>query len=239
MRILALDTSTLIQSVAVVAGSQVRAEHEQAVARGHTSTLLATVDRCLAEAGAALADLELIAVGLGPGSFTGLRIGVASAKTLGFTCSIPVVGVSSLAAMAFGRDLPAGALAVTANDARKGELYAAVWRVGAETPEGEGDPEEIVAPATFAPAALADVIAELPQPAVGLGNGFGLFRDVLHLGLGRGFEPWPEEAGRPRAAAVAELGRRRFEREGAAELVGLEPTYIRKSDAELNWKSKG
>jgi tRNA threonylcarbamoyladenosine biosynthesis protein TsaB len=231
MRILALDTSTQMQTVALVADGSVLAEHEQPVSRGHTSTLLASVDRCLSHAGLSLDDLQLIATGLGPGSFTGLRIGVACAKTLGFARGLPVVGVSSLAAMAFGRAVPEGALVATANDARKGELYAAVWELGAD-----GEPSAVVPPAALLPGALAAQLEALPRPAVGLGNGFALYSDVLHGRLGSGLDVWPEELGRPRATAVAELGRRRFAREGGAELVALEPVYLRQSDAELNWR---
>jgi len=100
LRLLAIDTTSALCGVAVVEGDQVLCEETLHIGRGHAEALIPLVERVVAGAGLFFQDLERIAVTVGPGSFTGLRVGIAAAKGLAIACQIPVVGVSALAALA-------------------------------------------------------------------------------------------------------------------------------------------
>lgn len=120
---LVLDTSAPIAVVAVVRDGAVLGEHRLAETKRHAEGLIDALDRALLVAGVALDDLEGFGVGRGPGSFIGVRTGIATAKGLGLARGLPVVGLPSLVALAAGPDLPEGVgMAVT--DAKRGEVYA-------------------------------------------------------------------------------------------------------------------
>ncbi len=200
--------------------------------KGHTSSLLLSVEAVLDESGIGIRDVDLIVVGLGPGSFTGLRIGVSAAKALAFATQTDIVGVDSLAALADGVALaepPEGAIVVTATDARKREVYAAAWRLG------EAAPEALVAPNTFSPAALWERLASLEGPLVLTGNGFDVYRESFDNAFGARSTQLEEPFWWPRATRVARLGALRYAAVGATPVNELEPHYIRPSQAEESW----
>jgi tRNA threonylcarbamoyladenosine biosynthesis protein TsaB len=143
-RALAIDTSTDILAVAAVNGD---ARVSLALQRGlqHSPTLVPLVDRLLSEVGLGVRELEFVACSVGPGSFTGIRIGLATAKGIGFAVGIPVVGVSTLDALArpFGHR-QGDTFAVL--DARKGNIYAARFRGGARVSDYiDAAPDELAA----------------------------------------------------------------------------------------------
>jgi tRNA threonylcarbamoyladenosine biosynthesis protein TsaB len=156
--ILALDTATPATAVAVCGGQDAwEARHDPAPGErpGHATRVLGLVAQVMERAGAGWADVARIAVGVGPGSFTGLRIGVATARALGQARGLPVIGVSTLRALALAAEEEGGERVVIAVvDARRGEAFAAGWR-GAE---------ERLAPAALAPEALAERIRALGAP---------------------------------------------------------------------------
>jgi tRNA threonylcarbamoyladenosine biosynthesis protein TsaB len=232
MNLLALDTSTLSLSVAICRDGHDPIERTFRTHRGHSPRLLSTVAELLGEASLTAQDIDLIAVGLGPGSFTGLRIGLACAKGLCFANECEVIGVGSLEAIALGARTRGEETLVTAVDARKSEVYAAAWRF-----DSNGEPVAVIEPGAFGPALLAERLAELDGPLVGAGNGFALYADTLQNGAS-GLVILPEAVWWPRATSVAQLGRRRYEQAGADALDSIEPRYIRASDAELNWGRK-
>ena len=185
-----------------------------------------------------LAEVEAFAVGLGPGSFTGLRIGLATWKGLAYASQRPIAGVSSLAAMALAA-VPAaseGALLVPLLDAKKGEVYAGFYlalgsRVEATAPE-----------VALAPAALAERAAALRADGVRLvafGEGLAAYREPLAgLSTLAGERPPPfAEINTPPALAVARLCASALEGAPyeAAKLFALEPHYVRASEAELKF----
>jgi tRNA threonylcarbamoyladenosine biosynthesis protein TsaB len=179
--ILGLDTATPSTAVAVwaPAGPAVerRDDPEPGQRPGHAGRVLVLVEEALKAAGAGWDDIERIAVGVGPGGFTGLRLGIATARGLAQARDLPLVGVSSLEALAAphkGSDpLVARAhkgsdpLVVAAViDARRGEVFAAAWRDG----------ERVLAPVALAPAALA---ARLAPGTLAVGDGAVRFREEL------------------------------------------------------------
>jgi tRNA threonylcarbamoyladenosine biosynthesis protein TsaB len=214
MTLLAWDTATAATAVAF---GDVELRHDPAPGErpGHTRELLPLVVRALAEAGAEWGDVTGIAVGLGPGSFTGLRIGISTANALAQARSLPLTGVSSLRALAAGAGSGAGIVAA-AVDARRGEVFLAVWR-------GE---DELVAPLALPPGELAALLAALPGRPVALGDGALRYRAAFEAA---GADvPGDDAPGHlVRAREVARLARGRSAAPGNA----VRPEYIRSPDA--------
>ncbi len=165
MKILAFDTSTEYLSVALSAGDRLRV-HESLAGQQHSSLLLPTVSKLLAEANLTLTQLDCIAFGAGPGSFTGLRIACSAAQGLAFGADIPVVGISTLLAMAqaSGADKVIAAL-----DARMGEIYHAAYE------KKSGVWHAVIAPNLCKPEAAPAVSG---TDWVGVGNAFAVY---VHL----------------------------------------------------------
>jgi tRNA threonylcarbamoyladenosine biosynthesis protein TsaB len=169
--LVAMDTATpsTVAGVLLDDGRVVEARDDPPEgSRGeHASRLLPLVERALHHAGVTWGDVERIAVGVGPGGFTGLRIGIATARALAQARGLPLVPVSSLAALAAGAD-PAGAVAAVI-DARRGEVFAGAWA-------GE---RELFEPAALAPEALAERLRALDPPVQAVGDGAVRFRSAL------------------------------------------------------------
>jgi tRNA threonylcarbamoyladenosine biosynthesis protein TsaB len=240
-RLLAIDTSTLVAAVALVegppaAGATPRLLGELAVrARpNHAETLMRQITSLLELAGLELGALDAIAVGAGPGSFTGLRIGFATAKGLCYAAGRPLVAVSSLDALALGAQAmaagPSPPPLVAALDARKGELFFADYELaGASSiPRRLGEPRALDPPA-FA----AHLAARAAHGTVaGIGDGFAVYGPRLREALGDRLAVVPHPS-TPPAWAVAWLGLERFARGEHDALDRAAPTYVRPSDAEI------
>jgi tRNA threonylcarbamoyladenosine biosynthesis protein TsaB len=168
--LVAIDTATpsTVAGVLLADGRVVEARDDPPEgSRGdHAARLLPLLEGALAEGGAGWDDVERIAVGVGPGGFTGLRIGIATARALAQARDLPLVPVSSLAALAAGAG-PGAVAAVL--DARRGEVFAAAW-------DGE---RELLAPAALAPDALAERLIALDVPLQAVGDGAVRFRPEL------------------------------------------------------------
>ena len=172
MILVAMDTATpsTVAGVLLADGRVIEARDDPPEgSRGeHASRLLVLVERALAEGGVTWDDVERIAVGVGPGGFTGLRIGIATARALAQARGLPLVPVSSLAALAAGADAAGGATAAVL-DARRGEVFAGVWA-------GE---RELLAPVALAPEALAARLGTLDLTVQAVGDGAVRFRTEL------------------------------------------------------------
>lgn len=240
-RVLALDTATRYQSLALIDGQEVLEHLQRRVRFNHGSSLLDNVSGLLKAHGLALAEIDLISVGVGPGSFTGLRVGLALAKSFARSHDIPIVGVSSLAALAFPHaQTYRRGIICPMYDARRGEVYAGVYRR-----DGRGL-ETIVADDTFAPGDIADqlrTISETEAPVVVVGDAPQTYDELSDLHAPdlnwetppiSVVEPW---ANGPSAVGLAILGRLQAASEGVDDVAELEPNYIRPTDAELNFDS--
>lgn len=227
MRLLAVETSTLTGAVALLEGGGVVAESRVSIAVTHGERLMATIDGVLRAARWQLADVEAFAVALGPGSFTGLRIGVSTVKGLAFATGKPVVGVPTLDALAW--TLPFCAYPVCPIlDAKKDEVYAALYRTL------EGRLELLEAPRAVAPATLAEELrATTEGPLVFLGDGVAPFAPVLAEILGTRARLASGGLRLPSAVTVGELGGWALARGEARDPAGLVPLYLRPSEAEL------
>jgi tRNA threonylcarbamoyladenosine biosynthesis protein TsaB len=253
VRILAFDTATPATAVALATGdgpiARRRHDPEPGERPGHQSRLLALIAELLAEAGLGWADVERIAVGIGPGTFTGLRVGVATARALAQAHGAELVGVSTLHALAAQAAGLAGAPAAVGDadlaggadpagdgarplvavlDARRGEAFAAAWRDGRAARAADPAAGALLAPAALAPDALQAAVRELPGRPLAVGDGALRFRVQLEA-TGALVPADDSPAHRIDAAAHCRLA---AEMEPPARDDVL-PAYLRLPDAEL------
>ncbi len=199
MKFLAIETSTRQLGVALIDEERLVASYELLAHYPHAAELPAAVNRVLQTAAANWKDLEALVVDIGPGSFTGLRIGLAFVKAIAFATGKPVVGVSSLDVLAAG--LPWAALPVCALlDARQQNLYAALYAV--KDGEAVRQSEYLLAPAD-------EALELLSRPTIVVGDGCAAYHDRL-LAKCPGAHIAPQELWLPKAATLARLGRARW-----------------------------
>ena len=217
-RLLAFETATEACSVAVWVDGAVHSRFEVAP-RKHASLALPWADELLAEAGVARSQLDAIAVGIGPGAFTGVRLAVALAQGIALGLDVPVVAVSTLAVLAqsgLPEGVRAGQAIVAAIDARMGEVYLGHFRVGDDGFVIADGAEVLVAP---------EVAVRHPDPAaIGIGTGFAAVDGALaqRLEPGRVYA-----AALPHAADLARLAARDFALGKVIGADALEPAYLR------------
>ncbi len=219
--ILALDTSTGIGSVAVGEGERLLAEVVLRVGAGHSEALLPAVDFALCSAGFAPSDLTRVVVGGGPGSFTGLRIGAATAKGIVHALEVPLYAYSGLLATAvgsWGAERPVCALF----DARRREVYAACYRL-------QDGVEEIFPPEALSLDALLARFRD-GEPPLFAGEAAVLHREEIERTLGARVAPLHQ--GLPRASALLWLLQVAPELGRIEDPVAWEPQYVRASGAE-------
>lgn len=231
MKILALETSAKAVSVAVVEDGAVLAAAYQNIGLTHSVTLMPLMDGMLHNAGLTAADMDLIAVAAGPGSFTGLRIGVSAAKGLAWALGLPCCGVSTLEAMAENVRMFEGTV-ICAMDARRQQIYNAVFdcRGGVLTRRCE---DRAVALET-----LADELKNDTQPKIVVGDGAKLC-DIYLNAQGISCRMVPPDSRYQKAAGVA-LAAERLAQEGQTLTAQtLRPVYLRLSQAERERLAKG
>lgn len=233
MRILAFDTATNATTVALVdsaAGTLFEARHDPPPGErpGHTTQLLPLIAEVLERGGGGWEAVELLAVGVGPGTFTGLRIGVATARALARAREIPLAGVSSLHALALGAIDEAGERAVLGViDARRGEAFAAAWR-------GE---ERVLEPSALRPEALAQAVERLTdargEAPLAVGDGALRFNRQLEMA---GAELPPPSSRLHRISAINHCRLAAGLRDTSQDEV--EPAYLRAPDAEIAYRER-
>jgi tRNA threonylcarbamoyladenosine biosynthesis protein TsaB len=225
MRVLGIETTGDFCGVAVVDDAGVAGEigfrHRMDLSR----RLLPAVDTLLSLLRLRPGVLQGVAVSLGPGSFTGLRIGVATAKTFAWSLGLPVAGVSTLAALAAACRLPLGTHVCPLIGAGGDQLYAALYR------QQEAGPTPVRPPALLTPAELAAALAEEPGPLWFVGT-TSPFRGVLAERLGERARFAVETHSEPPARIVARLGWRRLRAGDGDAVAALAPLYLRPSAAE-------
>ncbi len=217
MNVLGLDTATAATVAGVLRGDEVfEARHDPApdARPGHATELLGLVDAVLERSGLDRRELDRVAVGTGPGSFTGLRIGLATARGLAQGLGVALVGVSTLRTLAAGAQAPTVAAVI---DARRGEVFAAAWRDGAE----------ILPVGALAPETLATALADRCPGALTVGDGALRFRAILEP-AGAAIPPDGDPVHRVSARHVCRLG---AEAE-PAERDAVLPEYVRALDAK-------
>lgn len=228
MLVLGIETATKTGGVALVGDKGVVAEYTSNIEVTHSERLMAMVDRMLKDTGISLVSVDGFAVSTGPGSFTGLRIGIATIKGISLATNKPVAAVPTLAALAW--NLPQAAHAVCPlMDAKKKEVYAGLYRTG---PAGI----ETVMPEAVLP--LAELAGRISEAVIFTGEGSHLFRQELQALFGTRAHFAPLSATVPSAASVAEMGRMAIMAGERADAAALAPLYIRRPEAEVAWEKR-
>ena len=221
MRILAVDTSSAVASCAITDGEKLVCEEILNNKLTHSQTLMPMIESVLKKSEMTVSDIDLFVAVTGPGSFTGLRIGVSAVKALAHAANKECVGVSTLEAMAY--NLPfSNALVCPIMDARRGEVYNAVYRFESERPT------EIRPMRALSIDELLADIKSLDEQTVFLGDGLPVFKDKISTVLGglALFAPANLNAQMAASAAVAAMTKE------TVKYNKLSPVYLRKSQAE-------
>jgi tRNA threonylcarbamoyladenosine biosynthesis protein TsaB len=232
MIVLGFDTATPATAVALLddaapeAATERRHEPAPGERPGHATQLLVLATELLAEQGLAFADVGRIAVGLGPGTFTGLRIGVATARALAQSTGAELVGVSTLRALACAAEpaAPPGAGVLAVIDARRGEAYAAGWRDG----------QPVLEQVALAPSALVGRIAAEGGAWLAVGDGALRFREDLE----RAGCTVPEDGSASHGVSARAVCRLALEAQEATARDLVVPDYLRPPDAVLASRQK-
>lgn len=229
MRILGMDTSTSCGSVGLIEDKKVVSEYLLNAAVTHSERLLGAIEFVLREARCRIDQIEGWAIALGPGSFTGLRIGVSTVKGLAFASGKPVAGISTL-------DVLASQIAVTSHlicpilDARKKEVYTAFYRYG------EGG--SLMRQSEYMAIPPEDLVKKIKEQTIFLGDGVKTYGDFLlnclpSLAI---FPPPPFHVSH--GSTVAALGMELLRKGKQLDLSAFSPIYIRPSEAEIRWQEK-
>ena len=217
MLILALDTATEQGSLALAADDRLLAEKFFYSPGTYLQHLLPGVEELFQDAGRSLKELEAIAVSQGPGNFTGLRIGLATAKGLAWALDCPLVPVPTLAAIAGQgphQDYPTAVLM----DAKRGEVYLGLFRCLEEFPQTLAEPLRLP---------VAELPARLKPPLLLTGPGLSVYEDFLGPRLSPAITWAPPERRYPRAATILRLGRLLLKQGQTVSPPQLTPTYLR------------
>ncbi|OPX84523.1 MAG: tRNA threonylcarbamoyladenosine biosynthesis protein TsaB [Pelotomaculum sp. PtaB.Bin104] len=231
MYVLGIESATPVAAAAVAGLDGILAERMVMNKRTHSVNLLPMIKAVLDDAQIDHSQLAGIAVSSGPGSFTGLRIGMSTAKTLAQVWGLPVAGISTLETLAHPLT-GHGRLVCPVLNARKNEVYTAVF-------DYSGLKQTQLIGAMAAPIdILINLLVDYNRPVTFLGDGVPEY--MLRLQAGLGPLAWfaPMSAGYPRGAAVAELGLKAFQNSLGGSPLLLQPEYIRPSEAEVVWLKK-
>jgi tRNA threonylcarbamoyladenosine biosynthesis protein TsaB len=224
--ILALETGTPRASVAIAEGDEELASWREETRRDLCRRLASELAGVLGGAGREPGDISLVAVGKGPGSFTSLRVGMATAKAFAAARDIPLVGVPSLQAMAWQVRSRVDGLACPVLDAGREQLYAAFYR----TTSRSAEPVEQTFLAT--PEELAQRLGALGEEVSIFGQIDGADASAFQRVTGEKCHLMDQETILPDALAVAQLGLRRYRETGGDDIASLRPIYVRMSYAE-------
>ncbi len=229
MLILGLETSTLRSSVALADRDRVLASASLGVPRRHGEFVGPAIRFCLEQCGLAADRVTGVAVGLGPGLFTGLRVGIATAQAFAAARHLPVVGLSGLDVLAF-QERYTDRLICAVIDARRGELFWAFYRAAPGGVQREGGLQL---------GTIDTLVAELiatGEECLVLGDGALAHRELLEdaeVVVAGPDVAWPD------AADLAELSVPRFLREQTQQPLDLQPIYLRAADARIGWETRG
>lgn len=226
MYVLGIDTSTMTGGAAIVKDGQLVGEYVLNIRTTHSERLLPAIERLLHDADLSLADMDGIAVATGPGSFTGIRIGVATAKGFAYSLEKEIVGVTALEA--FGRQFQEfPGIVIPLIDARRSEVYAQAFRAG----------ESIVEPWNKHISEVLEWCAAQDELCLMVGDGASVHQELIKGSLPKAVFP-PQELSLLRPAAVAGLGWKRLREGLGSDPFQVNPVYLRKTEAEMKWMAK-
>jgi len=231
MRVLAVETATSWQSVAILDESRVLARHDQDAAGSHAKLLLPTIDRLLCETGLTLKQLDGLAVSIGPGSFTGLRVGLATLLGFRTISRLPLAVVPTLEGMAWNLRGISMLLCPILNS-RRGELYWALFRWNSD-----GRLERVMSEQVGTAAMLGN---SLTGPVLAFGEGWTVEAPAIRASIppSTTFVEAPGLAMKPSAVSIGLAGIERLRR-GESAGIGISPLYVQRTAAELKYEESG
>ncbi|ADL08622.1 tRNA (adenosine(37)-N6)-threonylcarbamoyltransferase complex dimerization subunit type 1 TsaB [Thermosediminibacter oceani] len=233
MKILGIDTSSTVATAALLSEERLVAEYVLNNRHTHLEKLISMIDRLLTDADTELKELGAVAVAVGPGSFTGIRIGMACAQGLSHVCNIPLVGVNTLDALAYNL-MHCGDLICPVVDAQRGEVYTCLYRWE------EGELKRLWDYEVIRVERLIERLLELNSRTILVGDGAGLVTSALPEGLTAGEKITVAHRifAMPRASSVAAAGLNDFLSGKTCNCFSIKPFYMRKSHAEEKWEEK-
>lgn len=231
MKTLAIDTSTLVAGVAVMDDKRLLGEYIINHKKTHSQRLMPMVEMLLEELELKPADIDVFAVSTGPGSFTGLRIGVTTIKAMAYATSKPVVGVPTLDALAYNI-LMDGFIVCPIMDARNNQVYTALY-------ERKGNKQERISDYLALPVdELADIIEKKEKKVIFLGDGVEVYKEFFKNRFKNNCEFAPGSMRLQRASAVAEIAYLKARNGEVNSSFELTPFYLRKSQAERMYEKR-
>ncbi|MFC1606945.1 tRNA (adenosine(37)-N6)-threonylcarbamoyltransferase complex dimerization subunit type 1 TsaB [Candidatus Latescibacterota bacterium] len=226
MTLIGIETSTEYLSAALIHNDSVCLERHLKSGSSHCELLTGFILELTVEAGITPSDIEGIAVSMGPGSFTGLRIGIASAMGLAYGLGIKVAPVKTLTALASKIPTP-GKLVCPLIDAKRSEVYTGLYRTST------GIPEQVLEPTAMSLTHLCDILPEQGEQVIITGPAAERFYDSLTTSCGSSISLASPDITNPDALSVAKLGLLMFQTGDTVEPGHLTPIYLRRSDAEI------
>jgi tRNA threonylcarbamoyladenosine biosynthesis protein TsaB len=227
MKILGIDTATPFLALGIVEDERVLAELRFNAGQTHAQILIPSIDRVLNDASLKLEELDGIAISIGPGSFTGLRIGLATAKGLCFASEKPLISVPTLDGLVYFQRSPSYPL-VPILDAKKNEVYSAVY---------DSRDDRITRVSDYWVTSIEKLVAKIPQEVIFLGLGLEVFKENLKKLLGEKAHFLEGERNLPSGTAIAFLGLEKLKLSEFEDLDKVEPLYLRSSEQELKFKN--
>jgi tRNA threonylcarbamoyladenosine biosynthesis protein TsaB len=227
MKVLGIDTSTSCGSVGLIDDGELISDYLLKMPVTHSERLLGAIEFVLREAHCPIGNLDAWAISLGPGSFTGLRIGVSTVKGLAFASGKPVAGVSTLDALA-SQIAPTPYLICPILDARKKEVYTAFYRYEEGSSLKRQSEDQAIRP--------EDLIKKIKERTIFLGDGVKTYGEFILNSLPSSaiFPPAPLHVSH--GSMVAKLGFELLRRGESLDLSVLTPIYVRPSEAEMKWQ---
>jgi tRNA threonylcarbamoyladenosine biosynthesis protein TsaB len=226
--LIGIETATMQVGCAVGGAEGVFASFHSSRGRRHAETLTPAIELVCRQAQIGLREISAVAVDVGPGLYTGLRVGIATAKAMALALRVPMIGLSSLDLLAF-RVRHTRRLIAAVVDARRGEVFYACYR------QVPGGVQRLTEPVVASPADLASELMANGEETLVVGDGALRYAELLekvsHVELGSAGDAWPT------ADSLIELGHPRAIREEFVQTWEIEPLYLRKADAEVNFET--
>lgn len=235
MRILALDSSSLVASVAILTDDIITAEYTINFKKTHSQTLLPMIDEVVNMTELDLVTLDAIAVSSGPGSFTGLRIGSATAKGLGLALGKPLISVPTLDAMAYGV-CGTSDIAVPIMDAKRNQVYTGIYKFSFQ--KGQYEMEILRQQCAISIEELISDLNERGSRVLFIGDGIPVYKEIIAQNLRTEYSFAPAHCNRQRAAAVAALASIYYNQGKIETAAEHKPEYLRLSQAEREFAEK-
>jgi len=234
MRILGIETATNVCSVCILDNSELIAEYTTNITKTHSQSLMPMIKHVLANVELIPKDIGVIAVSIGPGSFTGVRIGISAAKGMAMALDIQTVGVSTLDGIAYNLMNPYTDQVCVITDARRKQVYTSIYEmsnVKCQMSNIRKLTDDMVLP-------IEELIKKIKKKTIFIGNACALYYNTLKKELGDLAVVCPSHLGIPRASSIAFLGDNMLKKGKGLTHFDLKPNYVRLSDAEIKWKEK-